>query len=127
MKQIQGTRMQAYDPIKYGLLQSKRRLTRVTFKDARPAKEPDKTYRLLLEELYRRIRYSPLAPPVMPERIRAEWREDEQAFVLHGYGLRGFSVEVKIVNLSEEEQDGDVVASQSELTALHGAPLPSLG
>jgi hypothetical protein len=127
VKDIVSVVLSPYMPSEYGLMQSRRRLTRVYFKDARRVKEPDKTYRVLLEEVYRRMAGDPLAPIAMPGRIKAEWRDDERAFVLHGLGLRGFRVDVAIVNHTETNSDVTVMASESELAALHGSPLPSLG
>lgn len=127
MKRIKNMTISPYLPSEYGLLACKRRLVRVTFTDQFRVKEPNKTYRALLEDVYRRIAQSPLAPIPMPSRLRADWSEKERAFILHGPGLAGFRVEVEIHNMRQRTPDNFTTASQSDLTALHGAPLPSLG
>jgi hypothetical protein len=130
MRFVSDIRLVPYAASEYGLLQGKRRLTRVVFRDAHGgaqgiSKLGEKAYRPLLDEVFRRLPLDPLAPPVLPARLKAEWREDEAAFVLHGAGLRGFRVEVAVSHTWED--DGAPEASESELEERHGSPLPSLG
>jgi hypothetical protein len=124
VKRVHAVKLESYSPAEYGLLQCKRRLTRVRFQDRLPPYQPDKTYRLLLTTVYERMVKDPLGPLEVPERTRAEWEPETNAFVLHGRGLRGFQVNVQIHNVAEEEQAETV--SETSVAALHGSRLPSL-
>lgn len=90
-----------FNPETYGLLAARRRLTRVSFvlpevhADLMPS-DLARGYAPLLDDVYERMTRMSLAPLPMPERIRAEWRPDEEAFVLHGDGLMGFQVIVDV-------------------------------
>jgi hypothetical protein len=108
MQQLQVRRARGvrYNPETYGLMASRRRLTRVMFvlpevqAWAQP-EDPERSYRFLLDEVFERMGRLALAPLPMPERIRAEWRDEERAFVLHGEGLFGFAVVVDVEAVPE--------------------------
>jgi hypothetical protein len=113
-----------YNPETYGLLASRKRLTRVTFVlpyNATPPEQPERTYGALLDEVYPRMVRMSLAPLPLPERIVAEWRDDEQAFVLHADGLAGFGIVVDVEPVDEEAASSSTGAPESAPVAAGGS------
>jgi hypothetical protein len=113
-----------YNPETYGLLASRKRLTRVTFvlpHNVMPPEHPERTYGALLEEVYPRMTRMSLAPLPLPERIQAEWRDDEQAFVLHADGLAGFGIVVDVEPADDEDTETHADASESAPVAAGGS------
>jgi hypothetical protein len=124
VKRLYKVEITPYRSGEFGLLAAKKRLTRVRFSDNKPSNSPDHTYRALLPKVYEKMAVSPLVPIILPERIKAEWSEDERAFILHGAGLRGFGVKAIVQNVREDEPQN---ASEDDVVAVHGSPLPRLG
>jgi hypothetical protein len=132
MMRVKHVEMKGYNPHRYGLLKARKRLTRVRFQTVRGGtrkpyrtETPDRSLRLLLPEIYDTLAMAPMAPmELQTERIRAEWDEDEQAFILHHMGLIGFEVVATIgIRPDEIEDDADTINSGA-VEALHGAELP---
>lgn len=119
MKTIRGVTVHPYDAQVWGLLGAKKRVTRVSFRDASPPQQPDKTYRALLADVYLRAQ----SAAVMPERIKAVWSDDERAFILHGDGLNGFSISVQIANVRDADEDASQTSQEGrEARETAGAP-----
>jgi hypothetical protein len=134
MIKIREVASRAYSPGRYGLLKARRRLARVRFQTIsrggrKPyrTEHPDRALRPLLPEVYEKIAASHFTPPGMvTEKIRAEWDEDEQAFILHYLGMSGFEVMVTIQVTAEDAEDNAPVASEDDVEALHGSALPRI-
>jgi hypothetical protein len=125
VRRIKSVKGSAYSPETYGLLQSRRRLTRVTFSgaDTRALADPERFYRQLLPEVFGRMRRIPHAPMPMPERVRVSWKPDERAFVLHAPGMTGFEVLVQLETVPESDET-ILRASGRDVETLHGSALP---
>jgi hypothetical protein len=110
---VRSVTTEAYSPAEFGLLKARRRLTRVQFwQSRRPRRVPlegadERQLRQLLPEVYAQLaRLSVLPLGLEPEKIRAEWDDDERVFVLRPggtqHGLTGFCVHVIV----DTAQDG---------------------
>lgn len=137
---VREVKTHRYDPKEFGLLRAKRRRTRIKFATGswrrhqlRPygTVKQEKTLRALLPKIFERIKRTPYAPLPFPPKIKAEWVEGEQAFVLRcgsgGAALSGFEVTVLVEVEDDDAQSDAQELPEASTVALHGSPLPNLG
>jgi len=118
MKAVDTILVSPYSPSIYGLLQSKKRLARIYFTEPLEHKpdDPEKVYGRLLEDVFRKLAVHPLRPAGLPDEPKVEWRQRDQAFVIHGDDMHGFRIDVRVVELGDDDGIGP-----ETLTAGRGA------
>lgn len=135
MIQIREVKVVPYSPSKFGLLQAKRRRTRIRFVVGRRGagsyrhEQMERQLRPLLTEVQERMTVSPYVPTPLPEHLKIEWNDEERAFVMrsgpHEKPLAGFEV---VVQLEEQDDraDGSPELTEGSTVALYGSPLPRM-
>lgn len=130
MRTVVRVRVEPYDAKEFGLFGSKRRRARIYFQptttSTRRVRDPERAYRSLLPIVYERMTKSPYSPTPMPEKLRAEWRDDEGAFKIFAPGFNGFFVTVSVRSTADPKPVEDYGPSDEDVEAQNGSSLPRI-